>query len=365
MNEKNVNIDFIKVISMYMIIFLHLITMGGSINNSTYNGLNYFVFYLLMILTFVCVNLFALVSGYLMIDKKIKLKNLMNLWVKTLFFSILIGGVGYLLLRGIIEKQLVINSLFPLTRNQYWYFSSYFGLYLMIPYLNRMILTLSKKEMQMGIFIINIFGFLSLIFRGDPFKLNLGYSMIWLIFTYFMGAYIKRFVNISTIDRKKILKKYLFVNLLLFLITAFISLFYKGNFIFPKLTTLFIAYSSPFIIFSSIFLFELILSLQIKNKIFIKTILFLSPITFSIYLISTHPIVFRYIIKDIMKSYANKNILISLLALVVISISIFVICCIIDLLRAKLFNLLKIPNKVNSLSDNIELKIKYFLNETN
>lgn len=105
MNDKNVNIDLIKVISMYMIVFLHLLTMGGSISHTKENGLNYFVFYALMILTFICVNLFALVSGYLMIDKKIKLKNLVNLWVKTFFFSSLIGALAYLSLRGIIEKN--------------------------------------------------------------------------------------------------------------------------------------------------------------------------------------------------------------------------------------------------------------------
>lgn len=257
---------------------------------------------------------------------------------------------------------MIVNSLFPLTQNQYWYFSSYFGLYLMIPFINRMINTLSKKEMQLGILIINILGFFSLIFRADPFKLSLGYSMIWLVFIYFIGAYIKKFVDITSINKNKLIKNYLFVNLSLFFITAIISLYYKGNLILPNLPTLFIAYSSPFIIFSSIFFFEFILSLKITNKQFIKTILFVSPMTFSVYLISTHPIVFKYIIKDMMKNYADKNIIISLIALLLISFSIFVICCIIDLVRKKIFDKFNIEKIINNLSNKVELKIKHFLN---
>ena len=90
-------------------------------------------------------------------------------------------------------EGLLIHS-FPVSNAPYWYLSAYVGLFVLIPFLNAGIHSLSNeqaKKYQALLFFV--FSIIPTIARKDTFFVNVGYSTIWLSYLYGIGACIKKF----------------------------------------------------------------------------------------------------------------------------------------------------------------------------
>ena len=85
---------------------------------------------------------------------------------------------------------------YPMVFNLYWYFTTYFGMYLFLPVINKGISQLSKYEFRLvimstlGIFVLwkdykNM--------KPDIFRLNGGKSILWFLTFYLTGAYIGKY----------------------------------------------------------------------------------------------------------------------------------------------------------------------------
>lgn len=356
MNKRNVNIDLLRIVSMLMIVVLHVLLQGGLL--SSQNKINFYSTWLIEIICFISVNCYALITGYLMIDtNKWKIERLLQLWVQVFFYSILLLALGLLFFSERLPTSMIISSIFPLFRRQYWYFSAYAGLFLLVPFLNIMINNLDKNTMKRGLIIIFIvFSCLSSLFKSPAFNTADGYSMLWLIFVYFIGAYIKRHLNLENFSIKKV-KKYYILNLgitfLLFILLSLVS-----NKLFGKLigASWLINYTSPFIVISSILFFMLILKTTINNERIIKVITWTAPYSFAVYLIHTHPVSFL-LLKNLFLKYTNVNILIVVSIIFSATLLIYILCTGIDYLRLKLFTFIKIDTIIGKIASLIETKV--------
>ena len=96
MKERNYGIDLLKIVSMFMVVVLHVLRHGGILENVPILSINDTVAWVMEILCLCAVNLFALTTGYLCIDKKFNFKNVINLWIWVLFYNVLFT----LLIRG-------------------------------------------------------------------------------------------------------------------------------------------------------------------------------------------------------------------------------------------------------------------------
>lgn len=349
LEKRNISIDFIKIISMFMIIILHLSYKGGLISGAKMNSINYYSFYFILIICFIAVNLFAAVSGYLMINSKWKLKNLISLWLTVIFYSYLILFIGKFILGFDINTALMVDSLFPMSRNIYWYFSAYFGLYLLIPLINLGIKGLTKQQMRAGLIIIFILGTISTIFKSNPFGLDLGYSVLWLACMYFVGAYIRLHIDTNSLKVSSLIIKYLVSVFALFGVVLLTSYANVHFFTRARDVTWFIKYASPFVYVSSIYFFLLALKIPFKNPKINKLILFLSPLTFSVYLLHTHPIIFENLFDHMASKFSNYPLFLAIGIELMLALVIYLSCSFIDFGRSKLFKLLKI----NLLSEKI------------
>jgi peptidoglycan/LPS O-acetylase OafA/YrhL len=95
------------------------------------------------------VNVFALLSGYFMIEqeKPFRVKKAFLMWMQVLFYSILTNIISPKIIEGGgIERDEILQSLFPITYRFRWYATAYFVLYLFTPYINRGLRCLRKKE---------------------------------------------------------------------------------------------------------------------------------------------------------------------------------------------------------------------------
>lgn len=339
----------LRIVSMFMIVILHILGIGGILENVEYGNIRYFVFWGIETLCFVGVNCFALISGYLMIKAKWRLKKIMNLWFQVFFYSVLLSvGAGLIMGADILVP---INSFFPVATKSYWFFTAYVGLFLLIPLLNKGINQLTKSEMRYGVGFIFLIGTITILSNSDPFNLYKGYSMIWLIFMYVIGAYIKLHVTIERLSTKKIVLSYLGVNVFSILLIIVSSILPILNEI--KGENWFIDYVSPLILSSSILLFILFLKIEMVHKSIAKVVFSVAPFSFGVYLIHTHPIIFYFILKDYFIDLADIVLIIALIKVLGYGVFIYLVCTIIDFLRSILFNCIKLDALISFIEKKI------------
>ena len=155
-------------------------------------SIKYEIYWFLKIASYCAVNCYGMISGYVMYDKKFKYSNIIYLYFQVLFYTLTIGAIFYFIMPDCVSKKQMIQYLIPIF-NCYWYFTAYFALFFIIPFLNKMIKNLSDKEVKILLITITvIYSALPTLFYNQIFNLNAGYSFIWLMFLYLTGACIKR-----------------------------------------------------------------------------------------------------------------------------------------------------------------------------
>lgn len=81
MDKRNYGIDFLRILSMLMVVFLHVLLQGGILGAAKPNSINYWTAWFLEIACYCAVNCFALTSGYVMCRSRPKFSRLGGLWL--------------------------------------------------------------------------------------------------------------------------------------------------------------------------------------------------------------------------------------------------------------------------------------------
>ncbi len=192
-NEYNYGLDFLRVLSMLSIICLHIVNAGGGYTNSNSYIVNFVwtVFYVIIVSS---VNVFAMLSGYLYVDKKvIRNRNIVNLLLTIAFYYIVITACYYTGFAKAINPKELLLGIFPPFFGKNWYWVCYLIMFFCIPYLNLFINNISKNTHQKLLMVL--FVLLSIVPTlgfTDFFKTSNGYSPWWLIYCYLIGGYIKK-----------------------------------------------------------------------------------------------------------------------------------------------------------------------------
>ena len=314
----------------------------------------YWTAWFLEILSYCAVNCFGLISGFVMVDKSIKIKSIVFLWMQIIFYSILISVIVFILFPESRTTGNLISSFLPIIRKQWWYASSYFGLYFLIPILNAAINNITKQTHQkillsvlLGIGCIDC-----IISSNDPFSLNAGYSTAWLILLYLFGAYIKKYEIHKKITAIKSILGFFAMIVFTFASKAVIQALTQKILGQPKAENTFISYISITVLLSAIFLFFFCLNVKTGNFA-LKITCFLSPVTFGVYLIHVHPLIFNFVFKDAFSFLVYKPLPVMILGVLLAVAVIFVLCTVIELMRIQLFKLMRI----SKLSEYISQKL--------
>lgn len=338
-STRNLGIDILRILSMLGVVFLHVLGHGG-ILYLDHTPVNFSMVWFFEVLTYPAVNCFVLISGYVGYKDNVispKIKNLLSLMFTVTFYSISI----YLVLAysGIIPFELnaFVKNFFPTMYKNYWFFSAYFGMFLLSPLLNLLVQHLSLKY---------ALAFLSvLLFLGtgpttyDAFTLTEGYSMIWLVFIYLTGAIIKKFKLNELLSKKW----WLIIALTAFLITwiSKIAFHYSSITYFNNRSNLLIKYVSPTIIIMAVAL--LCLFSKIKcNPSLAKIISFFASSTFSVYLIHDNNYIRNHLMSKIHTFIDSYDFIYLTLFIIFMVLAVFVTCILIDKIRIVIFKILKI-----------------------
>ncbi|MDN6571988.1 MAG: acyltransferase [Staphylococcus equorum] len=223
-DKKKSNFEFLRILAMFMIV-LHHFSVHSEWGFPLGITLPKFVVQLLSIGGKVGVNCFILISGYFLCKSSFKLKSLRNIWSNTLFYSILISLCFIFFDQAKINVVIIIRSLFPILTSTYWFITAYILLYLCVSFLNLLIENMDNKlykRLLAGFFII--FSFIQNITQIDI----LGNNLLWFIFLYFLGGYIRLHFNNNLIQTNLYfgLSLFLILDLLFFLIFDFLSYYF-------------------------------------------------------------------------------------------------------------------------------------------
>ncbi len=351
-NEYNYGIALLKIFAAFIIVVLHILGSGGAIESCIRFSPKYYIFTFLYALTKCGVDLFAMISGYVLIKTKINRLKIIPLWLTVFFYSFIFVFLFKFIpelknLHTISNLELISRIFFPVASRQYWYFSCYFVMYFFLPYLNDYLLSINeKKHKSMIITIIALFSILPLftLNRIDAISLNDGWTPLWLLGMYIIGAYLKLYPII--ISKIKCILSY-FVLCFISFFSKFISHFLL-KLIFNKNSEidLFVQNTSVFIVLASMSLILMFAQMNIRNDKLCKLIKTISQFSFSSYIIHVNPLLFIYVFCGRFSFLSEEKNVSAILKVLLFSAAIFVVCIIIDFIRYQLFKVLKINNVV-------------------
>ena len=196
-DQRNYGIDILRFLSMFFVVIIHVLGFGGVLSSTEFMSAQYNILLLVEAVAMCGVDCFVLISGYVACTKRPKYANIVTLWLQVLFYSAGITILFFLLGEDIGLKSLIM-SFFPVASQQYWFFTAYFGMFLITPFLNIVIQKTDIGTLKWGLVILSglyiILNYMNSIFTGgsDLFGLNAGYSVIWFIVLYLIGGYIRR-----------------------------------------------------------------------------------------------------------------------------------------------------------------------------
>ena len=342
------NLELLRIVAMVIIVMHHFGIHGEFSFSSETISINRLWIQFITMGGRLGVNIFVLISGYFLVStSSIRTIKVLKLWGQIFFYSITIFFVFSVLgLRPFSIAEL-IRHLAPIIYSQWWFASLYFVLYLLTPYINRLLRTFDKK--QYICFLALLIFMWSIV---PTFTMQTLYSnyLLWFIVTYSIAGYFKIF-GVKT--------KLTGVQLIGLSITG-ILLTFSVVVLFDILGT-----KIPFFSENALYLYEMnmapmwiiaVLMFLGFSKLDIghsKILNMISSATFGVYLIHDNlymrPFLWERVFKN--ASYVNSRLLIPFSLIVVFVV--FVGCSIIELGRIYIFenNIDPIIRKISLLID--------------
>lgn len=278
------NIELLRCILLLMVITLHYNSsgMGNAFEYVEHNTLNYYISYFLESLSICAVDCFILITGYFMIiNNKRCIRKVIDLLFLVLFYNIILYFISILIQ---LERFNFRNLVIALKQGN-WFIFIYIALYLITPFINKMITTISKKDFKRLLIILFVlFSIYPTIldFIGDLTQVSTlglgtislksdegGYTIVNFIMFYLIGAYIRLYLD-------EIKLKY--NNLLIF--CAAIIIFIGSLF-----SITFWNYNNFFVLISAVLIFIKFKNIKIVDN---KVINYISQSMISVYLIHTN-----------------------------------------------------------------------------
>lgn len=352
---RNYGIDLLRIVSMIGVVFLHVLGHGGLLYS--YNSpVEFSMVWFLEILAYPAVNCFVLISGYIGYkEEKIfpKIKNLLTLTFTVAFYSVSLFLIFKFFGPETLGPKKLVKSFFPIILQNYWFFTAYVGLFLLSPLLNLLVYKSNFKHAFVYLIVFSLFIIISTVY--DSFSILGGYSVIWFVFIYLIGAIIRKY-NLSDLFSKKI---WLVILLFAFIITwiSKIALHFSNIQFIASHSGILVNYVSPTIVLMSIAL------LCLSSKTYCRSrsssiISFFATSAFSVYLIHDNTFVREYVISKIHGFIGDFSFVLLTLSIIGCVVVIFLTCILIDKIRILIFKLIKI----DWLSERIEKLIRKLLN---
>lgn len=342
---RNSNIELLRIIAMVLIIGHHYrvcSTSGGvEFSQNSFAGL------LFNMGGKYGVDLFVIISSYYLVDSRFKVNRIIRTCLQTWCYSIAFLILAIITHSQLLSGKMILMSVLPVIYKEYWFVTSYIGLLVLSPFLNKLFCNLDKKEHFSLCFVLlsMYFAIPSIFIKSDTYFSHLG----MFITIYTVVCYLKKY-GMPIKQTKKcllyalILYAFIFLESSIFVVLGAIDTTRIELWNYCKVMG-FSEYS-VLLLLSAIFLFYVFVSIpSYSNKIIDR----IGKATFGIYLIHDNWFLREILWGNLLHTkdflYSNVYIIYSICAVIVV----FLISLFVDLL---LENSLKIF-KVNLLTERI------------
>ena len=361
-NIRNTGIDMARLVSMYTIVLFHYLFFGKA--SKMFPQYKRKITFITSFITWHN-GAFILISG-IVGYKSYKYSNLLYLWFTVLFYKVLIRNFTLYFKKGFVIRDPIYKNYYPIIFNRYWYFTTYFGMYLFLPLINKGIDYSSKYEFRLVV-LTTLFIFVFWNEYKNPnediFHMNKGCSIVWFLTFYLTGAYIGKY-RVDYNGFKKYI--YCFTNLVIFAFVSYLYFKVLNNEFYFTIGNLEIKLPITLKIMINEKLNSFVKSIQSiticlffmqihYNKYISKIITFIGPLVFGIYLIHMDNIIKDNIIMHIFDNLPKNILFNSLISMLLLkSFKMCIFCLAFDYLRYLLFSFLRLK-KILIL---IEIKMK-------
>ncbi len=348
--ERNAGVDLLRIVSMLMVVILHILGQGGVLAgvSAAPQTAGYAVAYLLESCCFLSINSFALVSGYVGAEGHFRYARLFETQLRVLFYTVLITAGFCIAMPELFGFTLIKNALFPAMTGQYWYYTAYFGLMLFMPALQCMIAHLSRARFRNLILsILLLFSILPALFVRDIFQTAQGYSLWWLIALYLVGAYIK--IYGCPFLKKTIPALAVYALSVLAAWGIQLADAYGVGIPLPNM----LVYTSPAMLLGSIALLVAFSGYQPSSPVK-KAISLLAPLSFSVYLIHAHPLIWEHLFAERFRTLAEYPAAGIVFVVIGIAVGVYILCSLADMARVWLFRVCRVSAACEKLGAKVE-----------
>ena len=331
--NRNTSIELLRIISMIMIMFHHFAYHGNFEWNFNEVTLPHLWYDFILMGGKVGVDIFVLISGYFLIENTEKLfqpKKLLKFWGQVVFYSIITYLLSVMLRLNAFEIKQLIKVCLPITYPGWWFASTYFMLYLIHPFLNKLLHGLSKTEYQYLILMMVLCWSIIPTATTQLFESN---SLLWFVTLYGIAGYVNLYGGNQKLQSKHYFSLYFMVLIITYTVsTTFLFLGTKKEEWSTHAIDFFEIERLP-ILLMAITLFMGFVTLKMNYH---KWINMIASATFGVYLIHDSSYIRYYLWTNIFKinQYQDSTFLILYSILVVFIL--YVSCTMIDLIRKKL-----------------------------
>lgn len=338
--KRMANVELLRICSMLMIVLMHLLNHGKVLETVEKGSVSYYLTWTIFGISFVSISCYILISGYFLCEASFSFVRLLRLEGQVWFYSAALFIAAAVVLRQPLDMSSLIAAVFPILSCEYWFVTMYAGMLILSPFLNKLLLGLSRKQFRLLLgFLFVLFSLWPNVFFFSP-ALNFGggSGVVWFVTVYLFGAYLKRFYVPDGRTARHFLH-FLAAGLLIpasrFVIELLLATpLGKIGFLQDLMWgySLFYQYNSVLVLAAALLVFIAFLNLEIRPGRLQRLILAAAPLSFGVYLLHDNPnwrgTLWEWINPSQM---ADKWYLVP--GVLVLAAGIFLICALLEMLR--------------------------------
>lgn len=350
-DKRNYGVDLLRIVAMFMVVLLHVLGAGGILAAETMSPGTFWTAWFVEIAAYGAVDIYALISGFVGYRGKFRYAGLAELWLRVLLYSVSFAVINKLFVNKTASMKNILFAFFPVTKGGWWYFTMYFALFLFVPLLNAAIEKMTKTGLRNTVIAcVFLFSILPFLWNKDTFVVHDGYSLLWLMVLYLIGAYLGKY---RAFENAK--KPLLFLGYVVCCVITW-SAKYVIHSRFPVFVGItldedwLVRYTSLPVMLSAVFLLLIFRGITLPKPVK-AAIAVIAPLTFSVYVIHTLPVVKEYFLVGKYTVYAAYSPVVMVLAVLGTAAVIFLACAALDFVRARLFDVLKVKARLLRLEE--------------
>ena len=348
-NGRNYGIDFLRLISMFLVVLLHTTAVprrGAEAGTAAYD-----MIYFLRTVSYPCVDIFAIISGYVGWKHRLNFRGVAGTWLLVAWHTVLITALTALLKPEWLPEKAWSRAFFPVINKEYWYVTAYFIMLLFVPLIHFILKHISTTVLWIWVMsFLFVHSFLATL-NWKAYGMKHGYNFWWLIGMYLLGAALERSAKLWK-GREKTIGLILFVA---GIIPAYLLIVLANN-------RNWIDYCSPFTVLSAAGLVICFSGMKMTRISWAVRIL--SPSALAIFVIHVHTITWNHLFYSLpsrMNLWKTASVPRLFLNITGWALTAFLVCLALDMLRVGVFRLLGADKALRNADEWLEKTAKRVL----